>query len=70
MFHALNVGFTMEAMLIAADAFKRAKTTDGKALAEAIRQTNIADRMMIGGPIQLQRQGAGRGHRSRRRCRT
>ena len=40
-FHGLNAGFTFEACLIAADAFKRAKSTDPKTLAEAIRQTNI-----------------------------
>jgi len=32
MFHALNVGFTFEAMMIAADAFKRAGTADGAQL--------------------------------------
>src|SRR6266498_1496955 len=37
-FHGLNVGFTFEAILIAADAFKRARSTDPKALVEAIRQ--------------------------------
>ncbi len=57
MFHALNVGFTVEAMLIAADAQKRAGAMDGKALAEAIRQTNLADRMMIGGPIKFNAKG-------------
>jgi branched-chain amino acid transport system substrate-binding protein len=56
-FHALNVGFTFEAMMIAADAFKRAGSTDGTALANAIRQTNIADRMMIGGPISFDAKG-------------
>src|ERR671936_1645469 len=34
-FHGLNVGFTFEAILVAADAFKRAKSTDPKALTEA-----------------------------------
>jgi branched-chain amino acid transport system substrate-binding protein len=57
MYHALNVGFTVEALLVAADAFKRAKSTDGKALAEAIRQTNITDRMMIGSPIRFNAKG-------------
>ena len=57
MFHALNVGFTFEAVLVAADAFKRAGTPDGAALAEAIRQTNIAERMMIGGPIRFDAKG-------------
>jgi len=57
MFHALNVGFTFEAMLVAADAFKRAGSTDGAQLAEAIRKTDIAERMMIGGPIRFDAKG-------------
>lgn len=57
MFHALNVGFTFEAMMIAADAFKRAGTADGMALAEAVRKTDIAERMMVGGPIRFDAKG-------------
>lgn len=57
MYHALNVGFTFEAMMVAADAFKRAKTTEGKALADAIRQTDIKERMMIGAPIRFNAKG-------------
>jgi branched-chain amino acid transport system substrate-binding protein len=57
MYHALNVGYTFEALLIAADAFKRAKTTDPKALTEAIRQTDIKSRMMLGGPIKFNAKG-------------
>ena len=56
-FHALNVGFTFEAMMIAADAFKRAGSADGTALAEAIRKTDIAERMMVGGPIRFDAKG-------------
>ena len=56
-FHGLNVGFTFEAILIAADAFRRAKSTDPKALAEAIRQTNIADKMTLGAPIKFNEKG-------------
>jgi branched-chain amino acid transport system substrate-binding protein len=56
-FHGLNVGFTFEAILIAADAFKRAKSTDPKTLAEAIRQTNITDKMSLGGPIKFNEKG-------------
>jgi branched-chain amino acid transport system substrate-binding protein len=56
-FHGLNVGFTFEAVLVAADAFKRAKTTDPKALAEAIRQTNITEKMTLGGPIKFNAKG-------------
>jgi branched-chain amino acid transport system substrate-binding protein len=56
-FHGLNAGFTFEACLIAADAFKRARSTDPKQLAEAIRQTNITDKMMLGGPIKFNAKG-------------
>jgi branched-chain amino acid transport system substrate-binding protein len=56
-FHGLNAGFTFEAVLIAADAFKRAKSTDPKTLAEAIRQTNIAEKMTLGGPIRFNEKG-------------
>ncbi len=57
MFHALNVGFTFEAMMIAADAFKRAGSADGTALVNALRQTNITDHMMVGGPISFNEKG-------------
>jgi branched-chain amino acid transport system substrate-binding protein len=56
-FHGLNAGFTFEALLIAADAFKRAKTTDPKTLAEAVRQTNITSKMTLGGPIRFNAKG-------------
>ncbi len=56
-FHGLNAGFTFEAILIAADAFKRARSTDPKVLAEAIRQTNITEKMMLGGPIRFNAKG-------------
>jgi branched-chain amino acid transport system substrate-binding protein len=56
-YHGLNVGFTFEAILIAADAFKRAKSTDPKALADAIRQTNITSKMMLGAPIKFNAKG-------------
>jgi branched-chain amino acid transport system substrate-binding protein len=45
---ATNNAYTFEAMLIVADAYKRAKSTDPKALADALRQTNIADNVTIG----------------------
>ena len=57
MFHALNVGFTYESILVAADAFKRARSNDPKVLADAIRQTNITSRMMLGGPIRFNPKG-------------
>jgi branched-chain amino acid transport system substrate-binding protein len=57
MFHALNVGFTFEALMIAADSFKRAGSADGDALTEAIRKTDIGERMMVGGPIRFDAKG-------------
>jgi branched-chain amino acid transport system substrate-binding protein len=56
-FHGLNAGFTFEAILIAADAYKRARSTDPKTLADAIRQTNIVDKMSLGGPIKFNDKG-------------
>jgi branched-chain amino acid transport system substrate-binding protein len=56
-FHGLNAGFTFEAILIAADAFKRARSTDPKTLADAIRQTNITSKMMLGAPIKFDAKG-------------
>jgi len=56
-FNGLNVGFTFEAILVAADAFRRARSTDAKTLADAIRQTNITSKMMLGGPIKFNEKG-------------
>ena len=63
-FHALNVGYTFEALLIAADAFKRAKSTGAQPLTEAIRQTDIKNRMMIGAPIKFNAKGQVEGNLS------
>ena len=52
-----NAGFTFEALLIAADAFKRAGTADGATLMQAIKQSNIKDHVMIGGPIMFDEKG-------------
>jgi branched-chain amino acid transport system substrate-binding protein len=56
-FHGLNAGFTFEAILIAADAYKRARSTDPKTLADAIRQTHIEEKMSLGGPIKFNAKG-------------
>src|SRR3954465_6847488 len=56
-FHGLNAGFTFEAILIAADAFKRPRSTDPKPLAEAIRQTNNTNKMRLGAPIKFNAKG-------------
>jgi branched-chain amino acid transport system substrate-binding protein len=49
--------YTFEALLIAADAYKRAGSTDPKALADAIRTTNITDNVSIGPGIQFNAKG-------------
>ncbi len=52
-----NVGFTFEALLIAADAARRAGSTASEALLEALRTTALADKVMIGGPIRFDATG-------------
>lgn len=49
--------YTFEALLVAADAFKRAGSTDPKALAEAIRTTDIKDNVTIGPGISFDGKG-------------
>src|SRR5207247_4089296 len=49
--------FTFEALLVAADAYKRARSTDPKALADAIRTTDITDNVSIGPGIQFDAKG-------------
>ena len=49
--------YTFEALLIAADAFKRAGSGDPKALVDAIRTTNIADNISMGPGIQFNEKG-------------
>jgi len=52
-----NHVFTFEALLVAADAYKRAGSSDPKALADAIRKTNITENSSIGGGIQFNAKG-------------
>jgi branched-chain amino acid transport system substrate-binding protein len=54
---SFNAGFTLEALMIAADAFKRAGTTNGPTLMEAVRATKIDQHVMIGGPIAFDAKG-------------
>jgi branched-chain amino acid transport system substrate-binding protein len=56
-----NVGFTFEALLVAADGFKRAGATQGAALMSAIRATDIASHVMIGPPIKFDGKGQNAG---------
>ncbi len=52
-----NHVFTFEALLVAADAYKRAGSTDPKALADALRTTKITDNSSIGPGIQFNAKG-------------
>ncbi|MDO9413324.1 MAG: ABC transporter substrate-binding protein [Pseudolabrys sp.] len=52
-----NHVYTFEALLIASDAYKRAGSTDPKALADAIRATNIKDNVSIGPGISFDAKG-------------
>ena len=52
-----NHVYTFEALLVAADAYKRAGSTDPKALADAIRTTNITDNVSTGPGIQFNEKG-------------
>src|SRR5947199_1377720 len=52
-----NHVYTFEALLVAADAFKRAGSSDPQALADAIRTTNIKDNVSIGPGIQFDAKG-------------
>ncbi|MCX7338414.1 MAG: ABC transporter substrate-binding protein [Alphaproteobacteria bacterium] len=53
----LNIAFAIEAVLIAADAFKRAGSTDGDRLRLALKETYIANRIVYGGPISFDYKG-------------
>ena len=52
-----NHVYTFEALLVAADAYKRAGSADPKALADAIRNTNITDNVSTGPGIQFNEKG-------------
>jgi branched-chain amino acid transport system substrate-binding protein len=60
-FPEINLGtnhvYTFEALLIAADAYKRAGSADPKALADAIRTTNIKDNVSTGPGIAFDAKG-------------
>jgi len=49
--------YTFEALLVAADAFKRAGSSEPKALADAIRTTNIENNVSIGPGIRFDAKG-------------
>ena len=53
----IDAGFTFEGLLVCADAYKRAGSTKPQALVEALKATNITDRVMLGGPITFDEHG-------------
>ena len=53
----INAGFSFEGMLICADAYKRAGSVKPEALADALRQTKLEKRVMIGGAIHFDAKG-------------
>lgn len=53
----LNIGFSFEGILVCADAAKRAGSAKPQALVEALRTTDIANRLMIGGAIKFDAKG-------------
>ena len=56
-----NHVYTFEALLIAADAYKRAGSADPKALADALHATNITDNATIGPGIKFDAKGQNTG---------
>ncbi|MBX9843792.1 MAG: ABC transporter substrate-binding protein, partial [Xanthobacteraceae bacterium] len=52
-----NHVYTFEALMVASDAFKRARSTDPKALADAIRKTDIKDNVSTGPGISFNEKG-------------
>ncbi len=55
--YIFNVGFSLEAVMVALDAYRRAGSTKGEALAEALRATDIKNHLMVGGPIRFDAKG-------------
>ena len=53
----LDAGFTFEGFMVCADAYKRAGSARPEALVEALKATNMRDRIMIGGPITFNEKG-------------
>jgi branched-chain amino acid transport system substrate-binding protein len=53
----LNSGFGWESILVVTDAFRRANSTKPADLHAALRQTDIAEHLMFGGPITFDSKG-------------
>lgn len=58
----INFGFTFEAVLVAADAYKRAGSANPQALTEALRKTSIAKRLLTGTAIAFDEKGQNNGN--------
>ena len=56
-FAILDDGFSFEGLLICCDAYKRAGSTKPEALMDALKSTNIASRVMLGGAITFDAKG-------------
>jgi len=52
-----NSGFAYTAILVIADALERARSTDPDDLQEALRQTDLKDHPMVGGPVIFDEKG-------------
>lgn len=55
--YAFNIAFTLEAILVAADAFKRAGSAAPDAMLAALRSTNLERKMMVGPAITFDEKG-------------
>jgi branched-chain amino acid transport system substrate-binding protein len=53
----IDAGFTFEGILICADAYRRAGSGKPEALVEALKATDIKDRVMLGGAIAFNEKG-------------
>jgi branched-chain amino acid transport system substrate-binding protein len=53
----LDAGFTFEGFMICGDAYKRAGSAKPQALVEALKATNIKERVMMGGAITFDAKG-------------
>ena len=55
--YAFNIAFTLEAILVAADAFKRAGTAAPEDMLKALRATNLKEKMLVGPAITFDEKG-------------
>jgi len=62
--YIFNVALTFEAVLVAADAFKRAGSPEAEPMLKALRETNLKDKLMVGPAITFDEKGQNRGFAS------